>query len=151
MDCVCVWDAPCLLLKWLRAGFKLMCIVWLCAVFFCPQGRALSPPLVFWGICWHIQRTIPSRRPPSHRGCSIHLRHCYFLCLGLCRFIELLIFSCQYWPQGEKFMLHISGGLVHILQYVVTSDLLDKSGSCHRISSVFGTSSNFFFSERERF
>lgn len=41
-------------------------------------------------------------------------------------------------------MPRISGGFVCILQYIVTFDLLDKSGSCLRISSVLATSSVFF-------
>lgn len=87
---------PCPHWKWMWAGCKLMCIEWLYSVHtavFLSTGDSVLTSSSFWGICWHIQWTIPSLWPPFHRGCSIYLCYCYLFCLGLCRFIELLIFS----------------------------------------------------------
>lgn len=94
------------------AGYKVLCIEGLYSVHTavfrsCFYGEIVfSPPS--WGICWHIQRTIPLLWPPFHQGCEVHLCYCYLLCRDLpCRpACEDLWnhWSTVYRPQGEKFV-----------------------------------------------
>lgn len=102
----CVWNAPTLPRlhwKWMWAGYKWLCMERLYSVHtavFPSTGDSVLTSSSFWGICWHIQSTVPSQWPHFHRGCSIHLCYCYLFSLGLCRFIELLICIILAW--GRK-------------------------------------------------
>lgn len=70
-----------------------------CCFYHISTGESVLTFSSFWGICWHIQWTIPSLCPPfSQRLHSSFVLLLFallwtYLLAGLCRFIELLIFS----------------------------------------------------------